>query len=91
MANKQSIVNDLVEKIDISRKDAAIAVETVLTSIQDSVVKGEDVRLVDFGTFSKQLRAARKGRNPQTGEPIDIPESYAVKFKPGKHFKDLVK
>lgn len=59
--------------------------------IIEQVAAGDKISLVGFGTFESGTRAARQGRNPQTGEPMDIPETKVPKFKPGKAFKDAVK
>ena len=72
-------------------KDTAIFVDATIKAIQDAVVAGDKVSIVGFGTFETTERAARMGRNPQTGEDMEIPASKAPKFKAGKAFKDAVK
>jgi len=74
----------------ISKASADDAVGAVFGAITDALRKGEDVRLVGFGTFSTRRRAARQGRNPRTGETIQIPASTQPKFKPGRPLKDAV-
>lgn len=91
MANKAELVNDIAEATGLTKKDATTALETVFNSIKDSLVKGEDVQLVGFGKFEVRERAARKGRNPQTGEEIQIPASKVPAFRAGKALKDAVK
>lgn len=75
----------------VTLKDTTVFVDATIKAIQDAVVNGEKVQLVGFGTFETTERAARTGRNPQTGETLDIPASKSPKFKAGKAFKDAVK
>ena len=91
--NKTELVAKTQENIDInvSKKDLTTIVEGVIKSITDELIAGGRVQLVGFGTFEVSERAARKGRNPQTGIEIEIPASKAPKFKPGKALKDAVK
>ncbi len=88
--NKQDLVASVAAKADISKSKAAEAVDAVIASIKGSLKKGDDVRLVGFGTFSVAKRAATTGRNPRTGEPIKIPASKQPKFKAGKELKEAV-
>tara|TARA_B100001989_G_C24520963_1_gene455833 strand:- start:7 stop:285 length:279 start_codon:yes stop_codon:yes gene_type:complete len=88
--NKQDLVSKVAETADISKQKAALAVDAVIDAIRGSLAKGDDVRLVGFGTFSVAKRAATTGRNPRTGEPIKIPASKQPKFKPGKELKEAV-
>ena len=88
--NKQDLISSVAESADISKQKAASAVDAVLESIKGSLSQGGDVRLVGFGTFSVSQRAATTGRNPRTGEPINIPASKQAKFKPGKDLKEAV-
>jgi DNA-binding protein HU-beta len=87
--------DELVEKIatdaDISKAAAALALKAVTAGITGALAGGGDISLVGFGTFSVTDRAARVGRNPQTGEALQIAASKGVKFKAGKAFKDAVK
>lgn len=87
--NKADLVNQ-VAKVLSTKKDAQEAVDCVLETIVKSLKKGKDVTLVGFGTFKVASRKARKGRNPQTGEVIQIKASKVPKFVPGKAFKDAV-
>ncbi|BAM47369.1 MAG: HU family DNA-binding protein [Amphibacillus sp.] len=89
--NKTDLVNAVAERSELSKKDAAKAVDAVLESIMDSLKNGEKVQLIGFGNFEVRDRAARKGRNPQTGAEIEIPASKVPAFKPGKALKDIVK
>lgn len=87
-------LNDLkaavAEKAGISKADAGSAVSAVLDSITEALSKGDKIALVGFGNFEISERAAREGRNPATGETIQIAASKAVKFKAGKALKDSV-
>ncbi|WP_277585446.1 HU family DNA-binding protein [Psychrobacillus antarcticus] len=89
--NKTELVNSVAEATELSKKDATKAVEAVFESIQSALAGGEKVQLIGFGNFEVRERAARKGRNPQTGEEIDIAASKVPAFKPGKALKDAVK
>ncbi|KPJ79159.1 MAG: DNA-binding protein [Deltaproteobacteria bacterium SG8_13] len=88
--NKGDLVEE-VAKLLSTKKDAQAAVDCVLETIVKSLKRGGDVTLVGFGTFKVASRKARKGRNPQTGEVIQIKASKVPKFVPGKAFKDAVK
>ena len=79
------------EASDLSKKDATKAVDAVFDTILNTLKKGEKVQLIGFGNFEVRERAARKGRNPQTGEEIEIPASRVPAFKPGKALKEAVK
>ena len=78
------------EKADLTKKEAAAAVDAVMTSIIEDVAAGNKVQLIGFGTFETSTRAEREGRNPQTGEAMTIPATVVPKFKAGKAFKDAV-
>lgn len=91
MANKAELVENVAKKTGLTKKDATAAVEAVFGSIQDDLKKGDKVQLIGFGTFEVRNRAARKGRNPQTGKEIEIAASKVPAFKPGKALKDVVK
>ena len=83
-------VSKVAESADISKQKAASAVDAVIEAIKGSLKSGDDVRLVGFGTFTVSNRAATTGRNPRTGEPIQIPASKQPKFKAGKELKEAV-
>ncbi|MDN6028757.1 MAG: HU family DNA-binding protein [Lactobacillus sp.] len=91
MANKAELVSEIASKTTLTKKDIAATVDALFESIQDDLAKGEKVQLIGFGTFEVRHRAARKGRNPQTGAEIEIPASEVPAFKPGKALKDAVK
>ncbi|WP_078555630.1 HU family DNA-binding protein [Bacillus alkalicellulosilyticus] len=89
--NKTELVNAVAERSEMTKKDATTAVNSVFEVISDTLAKGESIQLIGFGNFEVRERAARKGRNPQTGEEIDIAASKTPAFKPGKQLKDAVK
>ena len=82
--NKTDLINAVAEQADLTKKEAGSAVDAVFESIQNSLSKGEKVQLIGFGNFEVRERAARKGRNPQTGKEIEIPASKVPAFKAGK-------
>jgi len=88
--NKGDLINE-VAKVVSTKKEAQEAVDCVLSSITKALKKGDTVTLIGFGTFKVVDRNARKGRNPQTGEEIDIKASKAPKFTPGKALKEAIK
>ena len=89
--NKTDLINAVAESAEISKKDASKAIEAVFSTIQDALAAGDKVQLIGFGNFEVRERAARKGRNPQTGDEIEIAASKVPAFKPGKALKDAVK
>ena len=88
--NKTELVVSIAEKAAISKKDAEKALSAFLDTVAEELKKGEKIQLVGFGTFEVSERAARTGRNPQSGEEMQIPASKAPKFKAGKALKDMV-
>ena len=88
--NKNDLVALVADAAGLSKIDATKAVDAVFDGIINSLKKGDEVRLVGFGTFTVAERAASEGRNPRTGEKIDIPASKQPKFKPGKTLKDAL-
>ncbi len=88
--NKNDLVAQVSSDTGISKADSAKAVDAVFDTITSSLKGGQEVRLVGFGTFSTANRKASKGRNPRTGEPINIPASVQPKFKAGKGLKEAV-
>ena len=90
MATKAEIIADAAGICDVSKAEAQRAVDAVFTTITDNLTRGEEVRLTGFGSFSVAQRAARAGRNPKTGETIQIKASKAPKFKAGSPLKDAV-
>ena len=88
--NKAELVDKVAEAADISKAAAARCVDTVFDSVTDALVQGDSVTMVGFGTFSVKDRAARSGRNPQTGATIHIAASKLPGFKASKALKDAV-
>ena len=87
---KSQLIDAIAEKAGLSKADASKALSATLESVTDALRAGEKVALIGFGTFSVSLRAARTGKNPQTGEALAIPASKAAKFKAGQKLKDAV-
>ena len=88
--NKAELIDAVASSADLSRASATQAVDAVVDTITERLGKGDSVTLVGFGTFEVRARAARTGRNPQTGEEIQIKASKAPAFKAGKALKDAV-
>ena len=88
--NKNDLIATVASRSGLSKTDAAKAVDGVFGAIGNSLQRGQEVRLVGFGTFSVARRAATQGRNPRTGERIQIAASNQPKFKAGKGLKSLV-
>ncbi len=88
--NKGEMIDAVAGSADLSKADAAKAVDAVFAAITNSLRGGDSVSMVGFGTFSVKKRAARNGRNPRTGQPLFIPASNAPGFKAGKALKDAV-
>jgi DNA-binding protein HU-beta len=88
--NKNDLVSHVADTAGISKVDATTAVDAIFDGITATLRKGDEVRLVGFGSFVVSQRAASEGRNPRTGEKIKIPASKQVKFKAGKGLKDEV-
>lgn len=86
--NKSELVAKVAEVTELSKKDVTKAVDAVFDAISEALQSGDKVQLVGFGNFEVRERSARKGRNPQTGEEIDIPASKVPAFKPGKALRD---
>lgn len=89
--NKTELIAQVAEMTSLSKKDAAKAVDAVFDAITAALKRGEKVQLIGFGNFEVRERSARKGRNPQTGEEINIAASRVPAFKPGKALKEEVK
>ena len=88
--NKTELVAAMAEKAQLSKKDAEAALKAFTDVVAEELKKGEKIQLVGFGTFEVSERAARTGRNPQTGAEMTIAASKAPKFKAGKALKDIV-
>ena len=88
--NKNELVEQIAMAADISKAKAGMALDAFVEAVSSSLQKGEDVSLVGFGTITVSERAARTGRNPQTGAEIKIPATKVPKFRAGKKLKDAV-
>lgn len=87
---KTDLIAKISETAEITKKDAGAALDAIVETITETLAAGEDVQLIGFGTFKISERSARTGRNPQTGETIQIAASKAPTFKAGKALKDAV-
>ncbi|WP_142335171.1 HU family DNA-binding protein, partial [Bacillus toyonensis] len=88
---KTELIKNVAQNAEISQKEATVVVQTVVESITNALAAGEKVQLIGFGTFEVRERAARTGRNPQTGEEMQIAASKVPAFKAGKELKEAVK
>jgi DNA-binding protein HU-beta len=88
--NKGELVDAIAQKAEMTKKDADVLLSALLDSIMEAVAGGDKVTLVGFGSFEPRQRAAREGRNPQTGETLQIAAATVPGFSAGKQFKDLV-
>ncbi len=88
--NKTDLISVMAEKSGLTKKDSEKALNSFIEAVEEALVKGEKVQLVGFGTFEVRERSARKGRNPQTGEEIDIPAASVPAFKAGKALRESI-
>lgn len=88
--NKDSLIGAMAEKSGLTRKDSEKALNAFMESVADALARKEKVTLIGFGTFSVVTRAARTGRNPSTGQPMNIPEKDVPKFSPGTNLKTKI-
>jgi len=88
--NKTDLIGEVAGKAEITKKDAEKVINAFFTTVEDALKSGDKIQLIGFGTFEVRDRQARKGRNPQTGEEIDIPAARVPAFKPGKALKDAL-
>ena len=91
MASKAELVDRVAKKTQLTKKDVSAVVDALFETIQEALQAGEKVQVIGFGNFEVRERAARKGRNPQSGEEIQIEASKVPAFKAGKALKDAVK
>ena len=89
--NKADLISAVAEKSGVTKKDATAVLAAIIDTVETTLKSEESVQIMGIGTFETRKRAARKGRNPQTGEEIEIPASVTPAFKPGKQLKDAVK
>ncbi|WP_405105848.1 HU family DNA-binding protein [Paenibacillus sp. FSL K6-1217] len=88
--NKTDLVNNISEKSGLAKKDVETVLNGVLGEITEALASGDKVQLIGFGTFETRKRSGRTGRNPQSGTPIEIPESTVPAFKAGNKLKEAV-
>ena len=88
--NKEELVQEISKKSKVTQKEAADVLSALIETVESTVAGGQKVTLVGFGTFEPRKRAARNGRNPQTGKDIKIPAKTVPVFSAGKKFKDVV-
>ena len=88
--NKEELVQEISKKANVTQKEAAEVLSSLVDTIHKTVAKGKKVTLVGFGTFEPRKRAARTGRNPQTGKELKIPAKTVPAFSAGKKFKTVV-
>ena len=88
--SKQDVINSVADATGLTKKEAGDAVDAVVNTIKNALAEGNAVGLIGFGSFEVKTRAARTGRNPQTGAELDIPEKKVPAFKAGKELKDAV-
>lgn len=89
--NKTALIDAIAAKAGLTKKDAGVVLDAVLDSITGALKSGDKVQLIGFGTFEVRKRAARMGKNPQTGADVKIPATKVPVFKAGKALKDIVK
>ena len=87
---KADIVSSVIEQTGLSKKEANAAVDAFVATVREALSNGDSIGLIGFGTFEVRTRAARQGRNPQTGATLAIPEKNVPAFKPGKQLRDAV-
>ena len=88
--SKKNLVEAVLKEFEMTNKDATAIVDLMLDTVAKQLKKGNKVQLYGFGTFTVGKRAARKGRNPKTGDKVDVPPKRVPYFKPGKELKDLI-
>lgn len=87
---KAELVEEVSRSADLSKKDAEVVVDTVFQSVIDALHRGDKVELRGFGSFRLRQRESRRGRNPKTGDAVDVPPKSVPYFKPGKELRDLI-
>lgn len=88
--NKSQLIEIVSKKTKSTKSQSEQILDATLKAIQEALKKGDEVKLVGFGTFSKTTRKSRQGRNPKTGETVKIPSAHIPRFKPGKDLKDAL-
>ncbi len=88
--NKQELISSIAQKADLTKDQAGAALEAMIDTVADALKSGDEVRLLGFGNFVVTRREAKMGRNPQTGEPVQIKAANVARFKVGKGLKDRI-
>ena len=88
--NKQDLIRKVAVDSEITQRQAGIVLDNTFSLIMDALAEGDKVQILGFGTFEARQRAARSGRNPSTGETMEIPATTVPVFKPGREFKEAV-
>ena len=89
--NKSELIDAMAKSAGLTKKDTEAALKAFVENVSIALEKGDDVSLIGFGTFSVGVRGERKGRNPKTGETVDVPDRYQAKFSFSNGFKDKMK
>ncbi|MCM3635879.1 MULTISPECIES: HU family DNA-binding protein [Paenibacillus] len=89
--NKTDLINNIAEKNGLTKRDVETVINGFLAEVTDALANGDKVQLIGFGTFETRKRSGRVGRNPQTGEDINIPETTVPAFKAGNKLKEAIK
>jgi DNA-binding protein HU-beta len=89
--NKSELIDKVAEETGMTKAQTERMLDCTMDTVKKTVKKGDEVKLVGFGTFTKAKRKARMGRNPQTGKTIKIPAAWYPKFRPGAEFKEIVR
>lgn len=89
--NKSELIADVSQKTKLTKRDVGQVVDHIMNDIVECLTAGEKVQLLGFGTFETRMRVGKTGRNPRTGEPVEIPERMVVAFRPGKMLKQEIK
>lgn len=87
---KADLINKIAKEMDISKQDAEIGVNLFFETIKDAILRGEEIELRGFGSFRFRQREGRSGRNPRTGEPVEVPPKKVLYFKPSKLLKNMI-
>lgn len=87
---KADIVNTLFEKVGLPKKEAQDIIEIILSTMKETFVDGESIKISGFGTFNVRKKSSRRGRNPKTGEEIEITPRRVVTFRPSNQLKDII-
>lgn len=88
--NKQELLSAMAERSGLTKKDSEAALSAFIATVEETLKGGDKIQLIGFGSFEVRDRAARTGKNPLTGEPMNIPAAKVPAFKAGRAFKDMV-